>query len=93
MPDNMEVSFKEFPIEESLCFTCKYLVSRVLVPIDPESMGIDRDDFDLEDDEDIVVEQHTCTALMQDMDFIVLECSKYEEAKNNKKEFFRHDLG
>jgi len=92
MPNYMEVSFKEFPIEESLCFTCKHLVSRVLVPIDPEAMGLDRDDFDLEDDEELVVEQHTCTALMQDMDFIVLECTKYEDAEKGKEKLFRHDL-
>ena len=92
MPNYMEVSFKEFPIEESLCFDCKHLVSRVLVPIDPESMGIDREDFDLDDDEELVIEQHTCTALMQDMDSIVLECSKYEELKNERMELFRHDI-
>lgn len=92
MSDDVEVYTQEFPIEDSLCFTCKHRLSRVLVPIDPEAMGIDLDEVDLDEEENLVVEQHTCTAIMQDMDYIVSACSKFEDTRKEPNALFRHDM-
>lgn len=92
MSDDVEVYTQEFPIEDSLCFTCKHRLSRVLSPMDPESMGIDLDEVELDDEENLIIEQHVCTATMQDMDFIVLACSRYEDTRREPNTLFRHDL-
>lgn len=81
-----------FPLEDTICLNCAFRMSRVIVPLDPDSFGItDEDirDMDLEDEEDIMVEQHTCLVIQQDMDYVVRECNHYKDI--NEKAFFMHN--
>lgn len=74
-----------FPLDFSMCKNCTHLLSRVIVPTDIESFGIDEEmikDWDIPDDEDIILLQHTCLVLQQDMDYIVKECSHFEDVNN-----------
>lgn len=66
-----------YPLEKSKCFGCAHLLSRVLIPLDYESYGIDLDEFDLEEDEDLEVEQYVCLAIGDDIDAIILECNQF----------------
>jgi len=79
--DNIETYYGEvFPIEETICKDCIYRMSRMIIPLDPESFGIDEEDLEdmgLKEDEDIIMEQHTCLITGQDMDFLVKACTKY----------------
>lgn len=68
-----------FPIEDSLCNDCALRCTRVFIPIDYSAYGISLDDFDLEDGEPLEVEQHTCLALNQDLDCIVLQCNHFKD--------------
>lgn len=66
-----------FPIEDTLCLKCAHRFSRVFIPLDYESYGINLDDFDLEEGEPLEIEQHTCMALNQDLDCVVTQCNKF----------------
>jgi hypothetical protein len=92
MSDNVEFFSGEFPIVESLCFTCEHRASRVIEPLDYESIGLDLSQFDIEEGEQIRIEQHTCVVLMQDMDYLVTECNKYREILSKANSLLRHDI-
>jgi hypothetical protein len=66
-----------FPLEDSLCLRCANRFSRVFIPLDYESYGINLDDFDLEEGEPLEIEQHTCLATQQDLDGVVSQCNKF----------------
>jgi len=57
-------------------------MSKLVVPIDLETFGIEEDEYDLEEDEELQVEIHTCLVLNQDMDFVVRECSHFSPIEN-----------
>ena len=68
-----------FPLENSLCKNCTHRVSRLIVPLDYEDYDVDPNDFDLDEDEELYIEQHMCLILQQDMDSIIIECSHYSD--------------
>lgn len=74
-----------FPLEDSLCYKCAHRCSRVFIPLDYESYGINLDDFDLEDDEPLEIEQHTCLILNQDLDCVMTECSKFLDVDDQSR--------
>lgn len=90
---NNDVREELFPLEETLCKNCMYRISRTIIPIDPEVFGLDEDminNMDLEDGEDIMLEQHTCIVLNQDMDYIVVTCNLFKDIKDAS--FFKNEL-
>ena len=57
--------------KETLCFDCKWRLSRIASPIDP-------DDFGLE--EGMVIIEHACCVLEDDISNIIIhECTRYEK--------------
>lgn len=78
----------DFPIEDTMCRDCEHRMSKLVVPIDLETFGIEEDEYDLEDDEELQVEIHTCLVLGQDMDFVVRECTHYSAIQNENDVFF-----
>ena len=71
-----------FPLEDTICKNCVHRISRIIVPLDPESFGLDEEVLSymgIQDNEDVIIEQHTCLITQQDMDYIVRECSQYAD--------------
>ena len=82
-----------FPIEETLCNTCKFRLSRTLIPLNLDNFNIseaDLKEMDLEEGSDIAVEQHTCLIIGEDMDYIVTSCNRY--TPNDDNNLIRHDV-
>ena len=71
-----------FPIDETLCKDCTHRMSIVMVPLDPELYGVLAEE--LEDDDELMVEQHTCLVSGQDMDYIVTYCNHFESTCENQ---------
>lgn len=74
---------EDFPMDETLCRNCVFMMSRTIIPIDLEAFGLDENTInkilDEKADDDVVqIEQHTCLVNQQDMDFVVLECSHFK---------------
>ena len=75
-----------FPLQDSLCNNCKYRISRALIPLDLETFGLTEEsleELDIEEDETLIIEQHSCIVLQEDMDYIVQECNHYQPNKGN----------
>lgn len=68
---------ESFPLNDTLCKNCKYRFSRFIIPIDYEEYGIDIDNMDLDEDDEVIIEQHICLILHEDLDGAVKECSSY----------------
>ena len=79
MSDTINLSEGEFPLDQTLCCTCVYRLSKTIVPLNYEDFGIDLDELE-DPDEEIEITQHTCLKTGQDMDFIVVNCSQYTES-------------
>lgn len=84
----MEVDMSEdykaglFPMDETLCRDCSHRFSRIIQPLDYESWGIDPDVIDdIDPNEDILVEQHTCLITQQDLDGMVRECNRFSDIR------------
>jgi len=92
MSDNVEFFSGNFPINESLCYNCVHRASRLIEPLDYESMGLDLSQFDLAEGEEIRIEQHTCLIMMQDMDYLVMECNKYKGKHEKINNLLKHDI-
>lgn len=75
-----EIHADEFPLDQTICKDCRHRMSKLIIPLDPESYGINLEDFDLEEDETISIETHCCRVTGYDMDYIVLSCNKFESA-------------
>ena len=87
-----EIFSTDFPLEDSICKNCAYRLSKVISPIDPESLGIteeDLEELDLDDDEELLIEQHTCLVTQIDMDYIVKDCNCFRNVAES--EFFIHN--
>lgn len=93
MADDIEIYDGAFPIEKSLCYTCEHRLSRVILPLNYEAFGIDLDDYELKENEQLKVEQHICLKI-NDMDYLglVTNCTKYEQMKSRKPSLIRHDV-
>lgn len=67
-------------LEGALCVDCIHRVSRLIEPMTDEfidyvmdKMGVD----ELDDDVDLLVEQHMCLITGEELDGIVHDCNKY----------------
>lgn len=67
------------PITGSICETCCSLIKRIIIPFEEEEFGIDREELDIPDDEDIYCEHFFCKEMLMDIDHIVVACNKYEK--------------
>ncbi len=73
-----------FPMDETVCKNCAYRMSRFVVPLDLEDFGISEDDMkdiELTDNDEIMLEQHTCLIIQEDMDYIVRECTHFKDKR------------
>ena len=68
---------------DSICIECKHLLKRIIVPLDESQFGIDRAEFGISDDEEIILEHYMCKEVLLDLDHIVIECNKFEENVDN----------
>ena len=76
-----------FPMEDSLCKDCKFRMSRVLLPLDLEEFGLTEEELEnigVNEDDKVVVENHCCMALQEEMSYVVYECNQYKCNKPNK---------
>jgi len=67
------------PITGSICETCCSLVKRIIIPFEEDEFGIDREELDIPDDEDIYCEHFFCKEMLMDLDHVVISCNKYEK--------------
>lgn len=76
----MDIYDGPFPIEETLCKDCVHRLSRILIPIDFESLGIDPDKYGFNDEEcdEFSMEQHVCLVSNEDLETIVLKCTHFK---------------
>jgi hypothetical protein len=67
-------------------------MSRLLKPFDINEFVIDIEELNYEEEEidDIVIEQHICTVAGIDIDGIVLECNRFE--KDNHNALLKNDV-
>ncbi len=73
-----------FPIDETICRVCVYRMSRLIVPLELDDFGIseeDLKDIELNDDDEVMVEQHTCLVIQEDMDYLVRECTHFKDKR------------
>jgi len=57
-------------------------MSRLISPINLSDFGLDADviaEMNLDENEEVMVEQHTCLKLKQDMDYLVIDCNFYKD--------------
>lgn len=89
MSDTINITEGEFPLDQTLCMDCEYRLSKVIIPLDYDDFDIDIDALE-DPDEDIEISQHSCLKTGQDMNYLVIECSKYTPEK--KGNLLRHDI-
>jgi len=84
MPNNADVCIvNSNPITGSVCETCKHLVKRVIIPFDDEEFGINREELEIPEDEEIFYEHFFCKEMFMDIDHVVVSCNKYEKENTN----------
>lgn len=84
----MTYNCSEEILDGSICWHCKYRVSRT---ISTEGLELrDEDDNTLDADDLPVIELEFCRLLHTELDVIVLECSAYGPAGDNADDFFTH---
>jgi hypothetical protein len=84
MPNKADVRVvNENPLVGSICENCQHLVRRIIIPFNEEEFGIDREELEIPEGEDIFYEHFFCKEMLIDMDHIVVSCNKYE--KENSK--------
>ncbi len=81
--DNVKHYGDLFPLDETICKECVHRLSRVIVPLDLEDFFLEEDlkEMNLEDEEEVMVEQHTCLKTNQDMDYLVQECNQFSKGR------------
>ena len=70
-----------FPLEGNLCSDCINRFYRSMIPIDYEVYGINLDELEIDDDEELVLEQHTCLITNEDIDGVTKSCNHYKPRK------------
>jgi hypothetical protein len=75
-----------FPMDDTICKNCSHRLSRVIIPLDYEFFDIDVTMLDIEEGEDVLIEQHICTILQDDLNGVVKECNKF--ASVSEETFF-----
>lgn len=76
----MEIYDEPFPLDETMCKDCAHRLSRILVPIDFDALGIDPEQYGFNEDsnEEFTMEQHICLVSNEDLETIVLKCTHYK---------------
>lgn len=66
-------------LTKSMCGTCAHRFSRLIEPISDEYREYLIEEFDIDDDDilDILIEQHRCMIVNEDLEGIVHECNRY----------------
>ena len=66
-------------LKESICYTCRHRLSRVIEPILPEDKEYYMEILDINDTDeyDLYIEQHRCLITDDDLDGIIRECNQY----------------
>lgn len=71
-------------LDGSKCIDCIYMISRLIVPIDPDDFGFTQEEFaEMSEDAPVLVEQFTCAILNMDIVYHVVECNKHTKSKDN----------
>lgn len=73
------------PLKGSICNSCRFKVSRIIVPINEESFiesGV-IDDGEINESDEVIFEHHMCKELHIDLDHLVSECSEFKNKKDN----------
>jgi hypothetical protein len=81
MANNAKTIINGNPISGSICETCDQLIKRVIQPFDEAEFGIDREELDIPDDEDVFCEHYFCKEMLMDLDHLVITCNKYVKTK------------
>jgi hypothetical protein len=68
---------------DSICIKCKYLLKRLIVPLNESDFGIDREELGIPEDDEIILEHYMCTEALLDLDHTVIEFNKFEEKIEN----------
>lgn len=81
------LDINEDQYKQSICFSCEYLISRVIVPVDCDEFDMTEEDAQglLDDNGNFIPIQHnTCAMLGLDLTYVVLQCNKFRDlsAKN-----------
>lgn len=72
-----------FPMDHTLCRDCINRMSRELNPIDLDDFDLSEDDIeDIDNGEELVIEEHTCLVLNQDMFYLVKSCTHFKNKKD-----------
>ena len=73
------------PLEDSdsICMKCKYLLRRLIVPLNESDFGIDREELGIPEDGEILLEHCMCTEALLDLDHVVMECNKFKPKIEN----------
>jgi hypothetical protein len=68
---------------DTICIECEHLLKRFIIPLDNAQFGINRNDLDIPDDEEIILEHYMCTEVLLDLDHTVVECNKFKPKIEN----------
>lgn len=84
----MAYNCSEEILEGSICWNCKYRITRI---ISTEGLEIlDENDNRLDSEDLPIIEHEFCRLLHTELDIIVLECNGFEPIDSNTDDFFRH---
>jgi hypothetical protein len=93
MPNKADLRvINDNPITGSICENCEHLIKRIILPFDEEEFGINREELDIPDDEDIFYEHFFCKKLVMDLDHIVISCNKYIKESDDRCLFINKKL-
>jgi hypothetical protein len=67
-------------LQNSKCRNCVHRLTRVIEPITAEDIEYycSLVDMEMDDDYDLFIEQHKCLLTGEDLDGIIVDCSKFE---------------
>jgi hypothetical protein len=68
---------------DSICTECKYLLKRIIIPLNGSNFGINREELEMIEDGEVLLEHYMCTEALLDLDHIVVECNKFERKIEN----------
>ena len=71
-----------FPLDETICKYCSYRMSILVIPLELEDFGLSDEDLNsigVDDDDEVMLEQHTCLVIQEDMDYLVKDCTQFKD--------------
>jgi len=81
--NNMEIDTTM--LEDSICRNCANRISRIYVPFDFENLGFTEEELEEiirmaeEDNIPTIIEEHVCSVLHDQLDYLVVQCNKFKE--------------